>query len=116
MKELMEGYVFRLFPLSAITPAISFDRGWSLTVLCLYRSFSLHPGYKAFRTSLGKCLELLDQPTLSTTGDESIDAALEVLRTERKREREVGEKDRDEMDDDIGASATDQGENVVKAD
>jgi hypothetical protein len=110
---------------------MSFGRGSSLTDLRLYCSLSLHPEYSNFRTTLKGSLKLLDQPTLSTTGNESIDAALGVLWTERKTEKgkekgkgketvaEVktveGGKDPDEICDDIKASATDQDENMVEA-
>ena len=94
--------------------AISFGRGSSLTDLRLCCSLSLHPDYSYFRTTLKRSLKLLDQPTLSTTGNKSIDAALEVLQTERKTVAEK-EEDGDEVGDNIKASATDQDENMVEA-
>jgi hypothetical protein len=101
---------------------MSFGKGSSLTDLRLYYSLSLHTDYSNFRAILKGSLKLLDQPTLSTTGNQSIDAALEVLQTERGTETEKEketvveeEEDRDEMGDDIKASATDQDENMVEA-
>ena len=110
MEELIEGYVLSLFSL----PAMSFDRGSSLTSLRRCCSFCLRPEYTAFRRRLEKSLPLPDGLTLPTTGDKKIDAVLEVLQTERQRRKEVEvEEGHDEMGDGIGASATDQDENMV---
>ena len=57
-----------------------FDRGLSLTLLRL-KSLHLRPGFDTFCSELGRFLE---GSTLPTTGDQDINAALEVLRTERK--------------------------------
>jgi len=51
-----------------------------------------------------------------TTDDQEIGAALEVLQTERKRKEAMkAEENRDEMDNDAGASATDQDEIMNEA-
>jgi len=90
------------------------DRGSSLTVL-RFCSLYLQPEYNDFRSIL-ETLLLLGGSTLPTTDKEAIDAVLEVLRMEREKvkvmEAEENE-DRDEMGDDISASATDQDEDMV---
>ena len=88
---------------------MSFDRGSSPTDLRLCHSLCHQPGYNTFRSQLKKSLSTLDASTSPTTGDKNIDAALEVLRTEREEE----EEDHEETDDDIGGSVTDQNENMV---
>jgi hypothetical protein len=75
-------------------PAIPFNRGSLLTTpLHLCCSLSLHPDYNDFRKKLEQLLPLSDGLTDHTTGDRAVDAALGVLRTERReREREVEAK------------------------
>ena len=77
---------------------MSFDRGSSLTDLCLCRSLSYQPFYDTFRTQLEEFLPLLDQSNPPTTGDKTIDATLEVLRTEKEKEDDE-ETDDEETDD-----------------
>jgi hypothetical protein len=67
-------------PLLSSIPAVSFDRGLSLTLLCLSCSLCLRIDYGDFRSGLEQSLPLLDGPALPTTDDKSIDAALKVLR------------------------------------
>jgi hypothetical protein len=95
-----------------LPPIMSFDKGSPLTILRLYCSLPLRPGYNAFRGRLkGSLLR-------HSTGDERIDAVLEVLRTETeaKTAAVVVVEDRDEMDGCTTASATDQDENMAEAD
>ena len=92
------------------------DSGLLLTVLWLCCSLRLHPDFYDFRRSLQQHLPLLDGPTLTTTGDETVDAALEVLRIEREREKapEVKEEDRNGVGGDIlWPSAANQDEDMV---
>jgi len=94
--------------------AVSSNRGSSLTVL-RFCSLCLQPEYNDFRSIL-ETLLLLGGSTLPTTDKEAIDAALEVLRMEREKEKVVEaeeNEDRDEMGNDISASATDQDEDIV---
>jgi hypothetical protein len=102
---------------------MSFDRGSSLTVLHLCCSLFLRPEYDGFIASLGG---QLDQPTVTATGSNKIDAALKVLQRERERERErenavemLAEAEEeeycDEVSDDIKASVTDQDKNMAEA-
>src|SRR6266478_2650165 len=84
-------------------PVISIDGGL-LNVLRLCR-LRLQPGYGDFRSGLKDILPLLDEPTLPTVDTEDLNAALEVLWTERERRRRVKEergmqgKDEDEDED-----------------
>src|SRR5260221_286310 len=80
-------------------PALSLDKGLSLTILRLFCSLCLQPKYNRFRSRLEKSLPLLDGLTLSTTNDEAIDAVLKVLQVKREREKVEAEQeeDRDEM-------------------
>jgi hypothetical protein len=89
---------------------MSFNRSSSLTILRLYCSLSLRPEYKNFRTSLEKYLPHLGRPTLPTTDDKNIYAALEVLQTEREKGNCDG------VVSDINASTTDQGKPMIEAD
>ena len=98
-----------------------FDRGSSLTDLRLCCSLPLQAKYPRFRQRLGESLKFLNEPTLQTTGDSELDAALEVLQKEMVRVKVMKEKqgdkeqegDRDKMDDGTGPSVIDQDELVV---
>jgi len=95
---------------------MQFNSGMSLTVLWLCCSLCLQPNFDDFRRRLQQCLPLLDGPTLATTNHEGIDAALQVLRIEREREKAVGmEKEGcNRMGGSIlGPSAADQDEEMV---
>ena len=98
-------------------PAVLFDRALLLTVPRVCYSLCLAPEYDGFRSKLERWLPLPDGPTLPTTGDGAIDAVLKVLHTERERkkadEEQAGEEDCDEMDNSIGASATDKDEDMM---
>ena len=99
---------------------MSFGGGSSLADLRLCCSLSLHTDYTNFRAILKGSLKLLDQPTLPTTGNKSIDDALQVLQTERKTETEADKEketvaEEKEDRDNIKASVTDQDENMVEA-
>jgi hypothetical protein len=97
---------------------MSSGRGSSFTDLRLSCSFCLQPGYNRLRSRLEKRLPLLGSPTLPTTGDRAIDAALGVLQTEAEREKvvEAEKEDHYEMAHGINASSTDQHGNLVDAD
>jgi hypothetical protein len=69
-----------------------FDRGSSLTVL-RFCSICLRPDYSDFRELLKGFLPRLDQPKLSTTGDQRIDDALEILQRARKGADVVEDQD-----------------------
>ena len=75
---------------------MSFDKGSSLTDLHLCHSLCYQPGYDTFRSRLKQSLPPPDGPTLPTTDDEAIDAALKVLQTEREREEDHDETDEDQ--------------------
>ena len=111
---------------------MSFGRGSSLTDLPLCHSLSYQPGYDTFRTQLKKSLSLFHTSKSPTTGDETIDAALEVLQTEGEKEEDHDETDdnvegsasdrddiegsassQDEMEDEMEGSASDRDENMV---
>ena len=87
---------------------MSFDRDSSLTGLGLCHSLCYRPGYDNFRSRLKQSLPLPDGPTLPTTGDMMIDAALEVLWTERERE-----EDHDGTGSGVRGSVTDHDEDMV---
>jgi hypothetical protein len=95
-------------PILPSVPAMSFDKGSSLTVLRLFCSLCLQPKYNNFRSRLEQFLPLLDGSMLPTTNDKMIDAALKVL-----QRAEVEKEDHDEMDDGIKSSAADQDVNMV---
>lgn len=59
--------------------------GSLLTVLRICSSMRVQPGYNEFRSKLEECLPLLDEPTLPTTGNHAVDAALRVLKAEREK-------------------------------
>ena len=114
MEELVAGYVLACYLSLPPISAMSSDTGLSLTVFH-FCSLYLQPEYTDFRSRL-ETLLLIGGSTLPTTDEEAIDAALEVLRMEREKEKVVEaeeNKDRDEMGDDISASATDQDEDMV---
>jgi len=120
-EELMAGYVFSLFSFLPSIPAMSPDRSSLLIVLRLYCSLCLQPEYNDFRSRL-ESLPLLGGSMLPTAKEVTIGAVLEVLQKgmERKKAEEEQEardaeenEDRDEMGDGIGASATDQDEDMV---
>ena len=94
---------------------MSFYGGSSLTVLRLCYNLCLRPEYNNFRSRLGEFLPPRDGPTPPTTNDNAIDAALEVLQTERERKEAEKNEDCDEMADGIGASATDQDVEMMDA-
>ena len=85
-------------------PAMSFNRGSSLTVLHLFYSLCLQTRYDVFRSELEQCLPLLEEPTLPTTDDSRNNAVLKVLQTEREKEKVQEEDDGDEIG---GAAAAD---------
>jgi len=92
------------------------NSGLLLTAPRFCCSLCLRPGFDNFRKRLQQCLPLLDKPTLATTDDEGIDAALEVLQIERQRENAV-EVEKGVCDSvgggSLGSSAVDQDENMV---
>jgi len=76
----------------------------------------LSPEYEDFRSKLKQSLLFLGGATLPTTGNHVIDAALEVLQTEREKTVKVVVKewdDHDKMGDSIRTWATDQVKNMV---
>jgi len=115
----VKGYAFSLFSLLLSASAMSFDRSSSLTVLRLCYSLHLHPGYNAFRSELEKSLPLSDALTpsttdcTSTTSDNAIDAALEVLRERKKVVEAEKNENLDDMGDGSTAQATDWDEGMV---
>ena len=70
--------------------------GGSLLTLIHLCSLRLQAGYNTFRNRLEQSLPYLDGPMLSTTGDESIDAVLKVLWTERGRDQDETQVDADQ--------------------
>ena len=91
---------------------MSSDSGLSLTSLRFCCSLCLEYQHNRFRRRLEQSLPLLDQSILPTTGDERIDAAMEVLQMERKR-RKMVEAEESEDGDGIRTLATDQNENMA---
>jgi len=100
------------------TSAMLFDGGSSLTFLHIYCSLRLLPMYDHFRNVLELYLPRLDELMLPIANNKAIDAALEVLQMERKREaetEETGGEGRNGVGDGITASATDQDEIMGEA-
>ena len=85
------------------------DSGLLLTILWLCYSLCLQPRFNDFRWRLQQYLPLPDGPTLATTGNKAIDAALEVLKREREREKAVEVK----KGATLLSSAADQDEEMV---
>ncbi|KAF9779812.1 hypothetical protein BJ322DRAFT_1086617 [Thelephora terrestris] len=77
----------------------------------LVKGLRLCPEYNNFRHRLAESLSLVDGSPPIATGDENIDATLQLLRKERGEEEE--EEDCGESSDGARSLATDQGVNTV---
>ena len=102
IEELTKGYVSCLTPFPPSIPAISFDRGPSLTALHLC-GLSLEPDYSSLRSKLEQSLSAPDESTPPVVGNRIARAALKALQ---------GRRNHDEMGNVIGA-VIDRDENMV---
>ena len=110
-KDLIKRFIFGLFSLFVIDPAVSFERNPSLIVLRLYSSLPLQTGYRTFRDQLKEFLP--PGPTSPTPNNGNINAALKVLQTKGEWRGLAAAEDCNEIDDCTRAPTTDQDETMV---